>query len=174
MVPKCEGKLKELPVKEGNIIQDNNFLQCSRTHKEKVFEMLKTQRGIEFRGGLEAELIDDHFIENVRGLHLKRLWLACDSEDTVPEFKKAMEKLRKIFPRDKVSCYCLSYGRNMEKDEARALMIYEEGAMPFVQLYQRPSDTRTKYSKEWNDFQRNWSRPAITKRHANKLLGYKP
>lgn len=170
IVPRNEGRLRELPICQGNIIQDNNFLQCSRSHKEKVFEMLKTQRGIEFRGGLEAGLIDDHFVENVRGLHIKRLWLACDSEDTIPEFKKAMAKLKDVFPRDKISCYCLSYGRNMEKDEARALTIYEEGAMPFVQLYQRPTDTKTKYSKEWNEFQRNWSRPAIIKNHVNDLL----
>lgn len=51
IVPKNEGKLKELPIYEGNIIQDNNFLQCSRSHKDKVFEMLKHQRQIEFRGG---------------------------------------------------------------------------------------------------------------------------
>ena len=51
IVPKNEGRLKELPIHVGNIIQDNNFLQTSRTHKEKVFEMLKTQRRVEFRGG---------------------------------------------------------------------------------------------------------------------------
>ena len=89
-------------------------------------------------GGLEAELIDDHFIENASQLHIKRLWLACDSDSTIPEFKRAMAKLRKAFPRDKIYCYCLSYGRDMEKDEARARMIYEEGAIPFVQLYQKP------------------------------------
>ena len=46
-----EGKLRELPIHEGNIIQDNNFLQCSRQHKDKVFDMLRHQSGICFRGG---------------------------------------------------------------------------------------------------------------------------
>ena len=50
-VRQIEGTLRELPITPGNIIQDNNFLQCSRQHKDKVFDMLRTQRGIAFRGG---------------------------------------------------------------------------------------------------------------------------
>lgn len=72
-VPKREGELRELPIVEGNIISDNNFLACSIEHKNKVFEMLKTQRAIEFKGGLEVGLIDDHFIENIRSLKIKEL-----------------------------------------------------------------------------------------------------
>ena len=34
VVPKVEGKLLELPICKGNIIQDNNFLQCSKEHKK--------------------------------------------------------------------------------------------------------------------------------------------
>ena len=75
IVPKLEGKLKELPVTAGNIIKDNNFLQASRSHKEKVFDMLRGQRGICFKGGLEAGLVDDHFVEAVRGLRIGELWL---------------------------------------------------------------------------------------------------
>lgn len=108
-------------------------------------------------------MIDDHFIDNIKELKINRLWLACDSDTTIPKFKKAMAKLREAFGRDKIYCYCLSYGQNMEKDEARARMIYEEGAIPFVQLYQKYADAKTTYSKEWRDFQRKWSRPAIIK-----------
>jgi len=61
IVPKLEGRLKELPIHAGNIIQDNNFLQASRAHKDKVFDMLRTQRGICFKGGLGVDLINDHF-----------------------------------------------------------------------------------------------------------------
>jgi hypothetical protein len=69
-VPRIEGKLKELPICQGNIIQDNNFLQSSRQHKEKVFDMLRTQKGICFKGGLEADLVDDHFISNITSLRI--------------------------------------------------------------------------------------------------------
>ena len=52
-VPKREGKLKELPIVAGNIVQDNNFLQCSRAHKDKVFEMLRSLKiRASFRGGV--------------------------------------------------------------------------------------------------------------------------
>ena len=89
IVPKQEGKLRELPICQGNIIQDNNFLQASRQHKEKVFDMLRTQKGICFKGGLEPGLIDDHFIDSITSLKIKELWLACDTNSSIPLFKKA-------------------------------------------------------------------------------------
>lgn len=114
-VRRLEGKLKELPISPGNIIQDNNFLQSSKAHKDKAFDMLKTQNKICFKGGLEAELLDDHFVEAVRGLKIKELWLACDTDATLPKFKTACEKLVKAgFSRDKIRCYAL-IGDNMKK-----------------------------------------------------------
>ena len=173
-VPKLEGKLKELPICEGNIIQDNNFLQASRQHKDKVFEMLKHQKAICFKGGLEADLIDDHFVDGIVGLRIAELWLACDTDARLPEFKKACEKLRKAgFSRDKIKCYVLSYGKDRDKDEARARAVYEAGAMPFVQLYRDFSDAKTEYSKDWNAWARMWQRPAATKAHMEKGTDYK-
>lgn len=37
-----------------------------------------------------------------------------------------------------------------------------------VQLYQRPGSTKTSYSREWHDFQREWSRPMIIKANMKK------
>lgn len=108
IVPKIEGKLKELPIVPGNIIQDNNFLQTSSQHKEKVFEMLRTQHGICFKGGLQASLIDDHFVENIQSLKIKELWLAADTDASLPALKKACNKLKKAgFNQEKVKCYVL-------------------------------------------------------------------
>lgn len=174
IVPKLEGKLKELPICEGNIIQDNNFLQTSRTHKEKVFEMLRSQRQICFKGGLEATLIDDHFVDNVASLRIKELWLACDSDEEINNLRKACEKLkRKGFSRHKIKCYCLSYGQDREKDEARARAIYEAGAMPFVQLYRDFSEMKTEYSTDWNRWARMWQRPAAIEAHMKRGTDYK-
>lgn len=39
-----EGKLRELEIKEGWNVADNNLLQCSETHIRKVFEVLKGQK----------------------------------------------------------------------------------------------------------------------------------
>lgn len=173
-VPKLEGRLKELPILEGNIIQDNNFLQASRTHKEKVFEMLKHQKSICFKGGLEADLIDEHFINGISDLRISELWLACDTDARLPEFKRACEMLAKAgFNREKVKCYVLSYGKDRDKDEARARAVYEAGAMPFVQLYRDFSGEKTEYSADWNAWARMWQRPAATKAHMEKGTDYK-
>lgn len=173
LVPKLEGKLKELPIVPGNIIQDNNFLQTSRRHKDEVFDMLKSQKGICFKGGLEANLIDDHFVDGIQKLKIKELWLACDSDGTLPALRKACAKLSEAgFNRNKIHCYALSYGRDMDKDEERLREIYKAGAMPFMQLYRDFSEKKTSYSAEWNKFQRMWSRPAATIAHMEKGTSY--
>lgn len=173
IVTKLEGKLKEMPICEGNIIQDNNFLQASRSHKNKVFDMLRTQKQICFKGGLEVDLIDDHFIQNITSLRIKELWLACDTTARLPAFKKACEKLKKAgFSRDKIKCYALSYGNDMKADEERCRQIYEAGAMPFMQLYRDFTETKTKYPVEWNRFARQWQRPAAIKAHMEQGTKY--
>lgn len=173
-VPKREGKLKELPIHPGNIIQDNNFLQASRPHKDKVFEMLKRQNKAIFKGGIEADLIDDHFINNITSLkYLPELWLACDTDASLPLLKTACERLIKAGynskgNKDKIRCYAL-IGDDMQKNEARLREIFYAGALPSAQLYRDFSETKTEYSEEWNDFERQWQRPAGTKAHMKQL-----
>lgn len=177
IVHKLEGSLKELPICEGNIIQDNNFLQTSRRHKDKVFEMLKQQHGICFKGGLEADLIDDHFVNGLLSInprHIKELWLACDTDTTLPSLRKACEKLQKVgFTREKIHCYVLSYGKNREKDDVRAVAVYEAGAMPFVQLYRDFMEQKTVYSADWNAWARSWQRPAAINARMKKGTDYR-
>lgn len=168
-VRSIEGKLRELPIHEGNIIQDNNFLQCSRQHKDKVFEMLKTQRAIAFRGGLETDLIDDHFISNITSLRIAELWLACDTDAQLPRFKKACEKLTKAgFNRNQIRCYSL-IGHDIEKEEQRNREIWRAGAMPFSQLEMDFGRAKTEYPHEWKAFERMWQRPAIMKAHMREV-----
>lgn len=169
-VRQMEGKLRELPITPGNIIQDNNFLQCSRQHKDKVFEMLKTQTGICFRGGLETDLIDDHFVSGIQSLHIKELWLACDTNAQLPRFKAACKKLVDAgFRRDQIRCYSL-IGHDMEAEEARNREIWIAGAMPFSQLEMDFSRERTKYDKDWMAFQRQWQRPAAMRAHMKEVM----
>ena len=173
MVPKLEGKLRELPVLQGNIIQDNNFLQSGRAHKEKGFAMLRTQRGICFKGGLQANMIDGHFIDNITSLSISELWLACDSDDALPGFQKAVAQLVKAgFNREKIRCYAL-IGDDMDKNEARLRAIYNAGAMPSAQLYRDFTESKTTYNDDWNKFARMWQRPAATKAHMEKGTHWK-
>lgn len=167
-VRQIEGKLRELPIHPGNVIQDNNFLQCSRAHKDKVFDMLRSQRGICFRGGLETDLIDDHFISNITSLRIAELWLACDTDAQLPRFKAACAKLTAAgFNRNKIKCYSL-IGSNMEAEEQRNREIFRAGAMPYSQLRRDFSGTKTPYSAEWRAFERIWQRPALSKAHMKK------
>ena len=168
-VRQIEGKLRELPVVEGNVIQDNNFLQCSRQHKDKVFDMLRSQRGICFRGGLETDLIDDHFVSNITSLRIAELWLACDTDAQLPRFKTACKKLTDAgFNRNQIKCYSL-IGHDMEAEEQRNREIYRAGAMPFSQLERDFSRKKTEYSAEWKAFERTWQRPAATVAHMRQI-----
>lgn len=169
-VPAVEGKLRELPIVQGNIIQDNNFLQASKLHKEKVFDMLRTQRSIAFRGGLQSDLVDDHFVKAITSLRISELWLACDTDGRIKDLQQACDKLHRAgFNRNKIYCYVLiGRGLNMDKDEARCRAVFEAGAMPRAQLYRDFSEIKTVYPQKWEAFQRMWQRPAATAAHMKK------
>jgi len=144
---------------EGNIIQDNNILACSKKHWELVLSMLKKQKAIEFKGGLDKYLITDKIAEDLRGLRIKSLWLACDNGD-LKSLSKAIKILNKAgFNQNKLFCYVL-IGKNMQKYERILKEVFRIGCMPFAQLYKDEKNS-INYSKEWKNFARNWSRPAI-------------
>lgn len=160
-VPKREGKLRELPIVAGNVIQDNNFLQCSKTHRENVYSMLQDQRKISFRGGLETRLLTDWDIEQMAKLRINELWLACDTKGAIDSIQVACEKLHAAgFSQNKIRCYVL-IGDDRQENENRLKSVYNAGALPFAQLFQ-PVE-RIEYSREWKQFARVWSRPAVYK-----------
>jgi len=145
---------------EGNIVQDNNILACSDRHWRLVLDMLRKQKGIEFKGGLEASRITDKIAEDLRGLSIKTLWLACDHPNALNGFKKAVKILQKVgFTRSHIYCYVL-IGKDRLEEENRLKEVLFSGAMPFAQLYRNKEDN-IYYSKEWKQFQREWSRSAI-------------
>ena len=137
-------------------------MKCSRHKKASVS-----------RGGLQADLIDDHFIDGISSLSIKELWIACDTDGSIWRFKKAMSKLATRLDlgkdtRNKINCYAL-VGDEMAKNESRLQEIYQWGAMPFAQLFQPiGADDKKEYSTDWKRFHRRWSRPAATKAHCEK------
>lgn len=160
-VPRREGKIKELPVTAGNIIQDNNFLACSRSHREKVYQMLRQQSKVEMRGGLEVARLTDWDIEQMRSVRMTSLWIACDTKGALNKAIKAIQRLRAAgFSQNHIRCYVL-IGDDIVENEARLRAVYESGALPFAQLYQ--PEERIEYSKDWRVFARVWSRPALYK-----------
>ena len=159
-VPKREGNLREININAGNIVQDNSLLACSKSHINKVFDMLRTQKKIDFAGGLDCRLLKDWMIEELRGLRIDQLWLAYDNENYKNDLKEAAWKLKKYFSRNKLRCYVLIgfEGDTLGKAEERLRETWRFGFLPFAMLYQP-----RQYTKDWYNLQRNFSRAAITK-----------
>ena len=173
MVPEREGNLRELPIYQGNIIQDNNFLQTSRDHQIRVFDMLKTQKDIEFRGGLEKNLIDDWFCQQINKLSVKRIYIAFDRPWQRDSLDAAMAILHQYgYKRDKIHCYVLiGYTDDMEQDEESLRYVYNAGAMPFAQLYK--TEANEQYSPEWKRFATQWSSPALIRNLMERNIAYR-
>jgi hypothetical protein len=176
-VPKREGKLRELKtIHPGKIINDNNFLACSRSHQRKVLDMLKGQTRIEFKGGLDPRLLTTSFIEELRGLRLKELYLSADHEDYERHTLKAIAKLKDAgFSPRKIRCYVM-IGRNetMERAEERLRRVFKQGAWPYAQVWDGLSANldSPKWSEEfrkWKRFARVWERPALMKAHMKEV-----
>ena len=166
--------LKEIdPIPEGNIIQDNNLLACSRSHIDKVFQMLSRQHSIVFSGGLEASRIKYDIVEYLRGLRIKELWLAYDRESALNDLMKASYLLRKYFKRYKMRCYVLTgYGDDtIEKAEVRLMQTFNLGFLPFAMLYRNREGEYPQPEREWRQFQRTWCRPAAIMTKAKELKG---
>jgi len=164
--------LRELPIQEGNNIIDNNVLACSERHLDLVFAMLQSQHAIKFSGGLEAGRITDKVVDRLRGIRLKRLFTAYDDESRLPQVKIALEKLRKHFSRDKISCFVLMGFNNDTPDKAlgRLQEVFNMGANPFAMLYRDRDGSTPEPRREWKKLQRTWARPALAKRYMKKTL----
>jgi len=166
LVPRMEGTFRELHhIEPGNIIQDNNILLSSKKHLNKVFDMLRKEKSIRFKGGFDCRLLRDWHIEQLRNLKIKELWLALDYENRFEVFQNACEKLAKAgFTKDQLRCYVLAgYKESIFRAEVRLKFAYKCGTLPFIQPYRNSKSNKDEYSDEEKDFIRNWSRPAIIK-----------
>lgn len=173
LVPRTEGQIRELKIHEGNNIADNNLLACSKGHIKRVFKMLQGQKAVRFSGGLEAKLITDEIVAQLRDLSIKFIWLAYDDEgydlrhrETV---ERAAEKLRKYFTREQLRCYVLVgfEGDTIDDAEWRLRQAWNMGTIPFAMRYRKPvnnfDESYVFKQREWNLLQRRWTRPAIIK-----------
>lgn len=150
---------------EGNIIQDNNILACSDHHWRLVVSMLKKQKGIMFKGGLESQRITQKVAEDLRSLRIAELWLACDYPAALKPLRKAVEILKSVgFTQNHLHCFAL-IGKNIDEEEMRLQEIWNIGCMPFAQLY-RNKENSLKYPWAFKRFARTWSKPAIIRTRA--------
>jgi len=167
LVPKREGKLREINIADGYIVQDNNLLACSRGHIEKVFEMLSRQKkAAQFKGGLDIDYLEAWHVELLKQIRVNEIWVACDRQQDLERLDKAADLLSD-FSIEKKRCYVLCYynGDTINKAKRRLETVYEKGFLPFIQLYKSP-EAEFKWCcgenvREWYDLVKKWSRPAI-------------
>lgn len=166
-VPVREGKIREYPIHEGSILQDNNILACSEHHQRAVFGMLANQKQIDFNGGLDAELLRPWHVKEFEKLSVRHFWFACDEPGTMRHIEKVAD-LMSGYKYWQKRCYVLIgfNGETVLEAEKRLEWVYAKGFLPFAQLYQDGNKKRP-WSKEWDSLQRKWCRPAAyrTKKH---------
>lgn len=164
MAGKREGCLRELEIKDGWDVLDNNLLQCSEEHIRAVFEMLKRQpHRPKFTGGLEAKELKPWHCELLKESRPERMYFAYDTPDDYEPLVEAGRMLMDagFTPQSHVmACYNLiGYkGDTFDKAQARLEQTIKAGFMPYAMLYR---DKSGQVDREWARFQREWLRPAI-------------
>jgi len=160
-VPEREGyELRELPITDGYIVQDDNLLACSPEHINSVFEMLKQQPfKPSFTGGLEAKLLTLEMAAKLKALKPNSLFFAYDTSDDYDPLIEAGKLLREVgFAKNNhtACCYVLiGYkGDTFEKAEKRLWQSWNAGFFPFSMLYR---DNNGKYPDGWGKFHREWA-----------------
>lgn len=172
VVPKREGKIKELPITDGWRVQDNNLLACSRQHVLDVFVMLARQpKPAVFQGGLEASRMEPWIADALVRLKPDRVYFAYDSpSDKEPLAEAANMCWSAGFSRrsHRISAYVLiGYPKDtFSAAEERLRFTLSLGVLPFAMLYR---DENGQADKEWRKFQREWCRPTIVASRLNSI-----
>jgi len=164
MVPGREGNIRELPIKDGWQVQDNNLLACSKKHIQEVFAMLSCQpKRAVFQGGLEAARLEPWIAASLALLRPKSVYFAYDSPSDKDVLASAISIMREVDYNwsHSISAYVLiGYPHDtFSSAEERLCFVLSLGVLPFAMLYR---DEAGKVDQDWRKFQREWCRPKIT------------
>jgi hypothetical protein len=161
---KREGsEIRELEIKDGYNVLDDNLLACSDQHIRAVFEMLKRQKErAQFTGGLESKRLKEWHVEELVKLKPKQVFFAYDTPDDLEPLIEAGKILHGagFTNRDhSLRAYVLiGYTTDtFEKAEIRLKQTVAAGFIPMAMLYR---DNKGGYSNDWRRFSRVWARPA--------------
>lgn len=173
-VPKRDGGLRELVIKDGWNVLDDNLLACSDTHIEGVFQMLDRQpeRAV-FTGGLEARLLKPWHAQRLREIKAKRMYFAYDTPDDYEALVAAgqiMQQEGHTVEGHTMQCYVLiGYpGDGIDKAEERLVQTIHAGFMPYAMLYRQDGEQK---DMAWSKFQREWLRPEILGVKMRTIMG---
>jgi len=156
-----EGDVRELPIRNGWNVLDDNLLACSDEHIKAVFQMLERQpERTQFTGGLEAARLKDWHVDLLFDLKPKQMFFAYDTPDDYEPLVEAGRKLLKAgYDRHVLRAYVLIgyQGDTFESAEERLQDVLKLGMFPMAMLYR---DRIGKRDKTWMRFQKQWARPA--------------
>lgn len=160
-----EGRsVRELPIRDGWNVLDDNLLACSDSHVKAVFAMLRKQTARpRFTGGLEAARLKPWHVEELRALKPKSVFFAYDTPEDLEPLHAAAELLkRQEWPMQArtAGTYVLIGYRNdsPEAAERRLREVMALGLYPMAMLWR---DETGKVQDGWARFQRAWARPAL-------------
>ena len=160
-VPKREPSgVRELDIKPGHIVQDDNLLATSMDHIRNVFDMLKIQKDPVQLMGLEAALLDAEKTDLLWHLRPKQLFFAYDRPEEYEPLVEAGKLLRYAdFTRSHMRCYVLIGHKKdtIEKATIRLIDAWKAGFLPCAMLWH---NKRGQTTSEWKSFHRSWMRPA--------------
>jgi hypothetical protein len=164
-VPEREGyQVRELPITDGWIVQDDNLLACSQQHINEVFEMLKRQpKRPSFTGGLEAKLLTQNMAFRLKELKPESMFFAYDTPNDYDPLVQAGTYLQNagfVKTNHIARCYVLTgyKGDTFDKAQKRMYEAWNAGFMPFSMLYRGDDGTP---NPEWKKFHRLWANPFI-------------
>jgi hypothetical protein len=165
-VPRREGNIRELNIKDGWNVLDSNLLACSDDHIKSVFEMLSRQnKKAEFTGGLEANRLKQWHADKLYLLKPRQIFFAYDTPDDFDPLVEAGKMLNssgiKSHPHSHVlRCYvlCGYPGDTIANAERRMRDAMVAGFTPMAMVYRDKKGLR---SEQWAAFQRKFARPAI-------------
>jgi hypothetical protein len=171
---KREGEaLRELPVKDGWNILDDNLLACSDNHIMEVFTMVKKQkRKPHFTGGLEAARLKLWHVLELAKIKPKEMFFAYDGpEDREPLFEAGKILLSNGFNRSSNSlrAYVL-IGYEKDTLEAAEHRLYETMQAGFLHMAMLYRDNTGDRSSDWRRFAWQWSRPAIFSKAYREII----
>ena len=160
-----EGNVRELEIKPGWIIQDDNLLACSDQHIKDVFSMLSKQpHRAELTGGLEAARLKDWHVDELLQLNPKQVFFAYDSKKDYESILNVSEMFKNLgydpSHNHMLRCYVLiGYPSDtITNAEVRLNSVINMGFMPMAMLYR---DNSGEYYTDWRRFQREWANPTI-------------
>jgi hypothetical protein len=162
---KNEGNIRELPIRGGWNILDNNLLACSAAHQEAVFGMLARQpKRSRFTGGLEAARFTEHHAEWLVRLKPETAFFAYDTADDydpLVNVSKILTNAGLIGKQHSMRCYVLTgyRGDTIEAAEKRLNDTMRLGFMPMSMLYDDGEHQENR--REWKRFHRTWANTTI-------------